>query len=105
MYEYEIFSIVSSARLWGSVILAGKRGSRRHSTTSFSESVVVAGTSYQISVSNVRSFSILQSGEGSTSFNNDNSANFSGEKSTMKISGVSIFLTIREKTLNQISYS
>ena len=30
--------------------------------------------------SNVRSFGILQSGEGSTSFNNDNSANFPGEK-------------------------
>ena len=29
------------------VILAGKRDSRRHSTTSFSEGVVVAGTSYQ----------------------------------------------------------
>ena len=101
MYEYEIFSIVSNARLWGSVILAGKRGSRRHSTTSFSESVVEAGTTYQL----LRSFSILQSGEGSTSFNNDNSANFSGEKSTMKISGVSTFLTIPEKTLNQISYS
>ena len=28
--------------------MAGKRGSRRHSTTSFSESVVVAGTSYQM---------------------------------------------------------
>ena len=27
-------------------ILAGKRGSSRHSTTSFSENVVVAGTSY-----------------------------------------------------------
>ena len=48
-YEYEIFSIVSSARAWGSVILAGKLGSRRHSTTSVSESVyVVAGTSYQM---------------------------------------------------------
>ena len=47
-YEYEIFSILSSARAWTSVILAGKRGSRRHSTTSFSESVVVAGTSYQM---------------------------------------------------------
>ena len=43
-YDYEI-SIVSSARALGSVILAGKPGSRRHSTTSFSESVVVAGTS------------------------------------------------------------
>ena len=48
MYEYEIFSIVSNARLRGSVILAGKRASRRHSTTSFSESVVEAGTTYQM---------------------------------------------------------
>ena len=30
------------------VILGGKRDSRRHSTTSFSENVVVAGTSYQM---------------------------------------------------------
>ena len=55
--------------------------------------------------SGVRSFSILQSGEGSTSFNNDNSANFSGEKKyNEEFRGV-YFLTIREKTLNQISYS
>ena len=31
-----------------SVILAGKRGSRRHSTTSFSENVEVEETSYQM---------------------------------------------------------
>jgi len=31
------------------VILAGKREGRRHFTTSFSENVIVAGTSYQIS--------------------------------------------------------
>ena len=31
-----------------SVILAGKRGSRRHSTTSFSENVVLAEASYQM---------------------------------------------------------
>ena len=31
-------------------------------------------------LSNVRNFSILQSGEVISSFNNDNSANFSGEK-------------------------
>ena len=31
-----------------SVILAGKRGSRRQCSASFSESVVVAGTSYQM---------------------------------------------------------
>ena len=32
-YEYEIFSVLSSAHAWASVILAGKRDSRRHSTT------------------------------------------------------------------------
>ena len=42
-------------------------------------------------LSNVRSFSILQSGEGATFFNNDSSANFSVKKSTMKNSVVSIF--------------
>ena len=48
-YEYKIFSVVlSSALAWTNVILAGKRDSRRHATTSFSENVVVAGTSYQI---------------------------------------------------------
>ena len=39
---------LSSARRWTSVILAGKRDSRRHSTTSFSENVVMAETSYQM---------------------------------------------------------
>ena len=47
-YEYEIFSILSVAQAWTNVILAGKRDNRRHSTTSFSEEVVVAGTSYQV---------------------------------------------------------
>ena len=47
-YEYEIFSMLSIARAWTSVILAGKRDSRHHSTTSFSENVVMAGTSYQM---------------------------------------------------------
>ena len=51
-YEHEIVSVLSSARAWASVSLAGKRDShsrsRSHSTTSFSDSVVVAGTSYQI---------------------------------------------------------
>ena len=36
-YEYEIFSIPSRARVWASVILAGKRDSRRHSTTWYSK--------------------------------------------------------------------
>ena len=47
-YEYEIFSLSSSARAWTSVILGGKRGSRRRSTTSYIASVVVAGTSHQM---------------------------------------------------------
>ena len=81
---YEIFSIVSSARASGRVILAGKRGSRRQSTT--------RGRSGGNKLSDVRSFIILLSEEGLTFFNNDNSTNFSGEKkSTMKNSGVSIF--------------
>ena len=48
VYEDEISSVPSSARAWTSFILAGKRGSRRHSTMSFSENVVVAETSYQM---------------------------------------------------------
>ena len=39
-YEYEIFSILSIARMWTSVILAGKRDSSRHSTTSSGANVV-----------------------------------------------------------------
>ena len=46
--EYEIFLEINSARAWTSVILAGKQGSRRHSTMSFSENVEVAETSYQM---------------------------------------------------------
>ena len=41
---------------------------------SFSENVVVTETS----LSAIRSFIILRSGKGLTSFNEDNSANFSG---------------------------
>ena len=49
-------------------------------------------------LSNVWNFSILQSREGSNSFNNDNSANFPGEKKyNGEFRGV-YFLTIREKT-------
>ena len=45
-HENEVFSMLSSARARTNVILAGRCGSRRQSTTSFSENVVVAGTSY-----------------------------------------------------------
>ena len=48
-YEYEVFLILSGVRAWASVILVGKRGSRRHSTTSFRANVVVAKTRYQMS--------------------------------------------------------
>ena len=79
--------------------MAGKRGSRRHATTRFNKSVVAARTS---KLTNVRSFRILESGKSSTSFNNDNSSNFSGEKKyNEEFRGV-YFLGIREKTLNQI---
>ena len=44
----EIFSVLNSAWAWASVILAGKGDSRRHSTTGFSENVVVTGTSLVI---------------------------------------------------------
>ena len=76
--------------------MTGKRGSRRHSTTIGGVNVVVTGTSYQM-------LEVLRSGERVTSFNHDNSDNFSGEKSRMKNSGVTIFLRYAKKTLNQIS--
>ena len=47
-YKYEIFSILSIAHAWTSVILAGKRDSRRHSSQGFSENVVLTGTSFQM---------------------------------------------------------
>ena len=67
---------ISSARTSTSVISAGKCETRRHSTTNFSENIAVAQTSYR----KVRSFIILRSGKGLTSFNKNNRANFSGEK-------------------------
>ena len=48
MLWLEIFSILSGAQGWTSVILVGKRDSLRHSATSFSENVVVTETSYQM---------------------------------------------------------
>ena len=44
-YEYAIFSILSIARRWTG-ILAGKRDSRRHSTTGFSVNAKVEEKSY-----------------------------------------------------------
>ena len=66
--------------------------------------ILLRGLVREGKLSNVRNFSILRSGEVFSSFKNDNSANFSGEKKyNEEFRGV-YFLTIREKTLNQISY-
>ena len=58
------------------MILAGKRDGRRHSTMIFSGNVVVA----ENKLSNVTSVTIMRSGAGLTSSNEDSRANFSGEK-------------------------
>jgi len=50
--------------------------------------LLMGETNYQM----LKVLLFLRSGEGLTSSNKDNSANFSGEKSTMKHSGVSTFL-------------
>ena len=47
-YENEIFSTLSGARARTNIILAGKCDRHCHSSTSFSENVVVAKTSYQM---------------------------------------------------------
>ena len=49
-YDYEnvICSKLSSARARTSLILAGKQDCRRHSTTSFSDNVVVTETIYKV---------------------------------------------------------
>ena len=79
--------MVSIARAGGSVILEGKRGSRRHSTASFSESVVVAETSYQML--EVLPFCNLERAQPSSI--TITVLTFLVKKSTIKNSGVSIF--------------
>ena len=58
--------MLSSARARARVILVGKHDSRRHSTTSFAENVVVTKTSYQIFEAK---FYYFRSGEGLNSLN------------------------------------
>ena len=48
VYKDEIFSILSIARVWTSVVLAGKHDGRRNSSAGFSKNVIVAETSYQM---------------------------------------------------------
>ena len=77
---YYVVSARKPASFWRENVVAD-------STTSFSENVEVAKTSYQI----VRSFITLRSGESVTSFAKVNGANFLVKNGNMKLSGESIF--------------
>ena len=91
-YEYETLSVLS-ARTRTSVILAGKRGSRRHSTTSFSENVMLADTSDKVlEVLLFCGWEIAY-----PPFNQDNSVLFRRKGCTMKQCGVSIIWEYAKK--------
>ena len=75
------------------VTLAGKRGSRRHSTTSFGESVVEAGTSYQ--KLEVSAFCYRERAQPPSIM--ITLLTFLVKKSTMKNSGESIFRQYAKK--------
>ena len=88
-----IFSMLRGASVYTSVILAGKRDSRRHSTTRFSENVA----------DKWRSFIILRSGEDLTSFNKDNCSDVSSKKRWNEAFRECLFfLRICENTSNVI---
>ena len=99
-YKYEIFSILSIEHMRTNIILVGKCDSHRHSTMGFSKNVVVAGTSYQV-------LSFWERDRASPSLTKITVLKlFWWIKSTMKLSGKSIFWEYDcEKTLSQISYS
>ena len=69
------------------VILAGRRDSRRHSTTAFGGNIVMAKTTYQML--EILSFSDRE--RASPSSTEIIVLTFVVKKSTMKLSGVSIF--------------
>ena len=81
------WSVLSSARARTNVILAGKSDSRCKSTTSFSENVVVAKTRQQML--GILSFSDRE--RALPSSKEMSVLTFVVKKSTMKLSGVSIF--------------
>ena len=87
--------------MWTSVILAGKRGSRRQSTDEFLRECCSGGNK----LSNVITFIFLPLGEVLISINTDNSCNFSGAKKVQWSFPGCLFFIIREKTLIQISSS
>ena len=68
-------------------ILAGKRDSRRHSVMSFSENVVVAETSYQM----LEIISFCKRERAKPPSIRITVLTFLEQKSTMQLSGVSIF--------------
>ena len=78
-----MFSILSCARVRTNVILAEKCDSHRHSSTSFSENVVVARTSYHML--EILSFSDR---ERAFSFKGNKRSNFRGEKEYDAFRGV-----------------
>ena len=94
MYENDFFSILSSARARTNVILAGKRGSRRHSTMSFSENVVLAKTSYQI----LEVLSFCNRERAKPSPIKTTALIFEVENIKMKLSGLNIFRQYAKKT-------
>ena len=77
-------------------LLSLKHDSRPHSTPCFHENVVVAETSF-VSCQMLGDFISLRSGEGLTSFNETNRANFSGKKNRNEAFRGVDFLRIREK--------
>ena len=79
-------------------MLVGKRDSRRHSTTGFSENVVVAGTSYQLL--EVLSFCYRESAKPSPI--KVNSLIFQVKKSTIKLSRLLFEITRKNLKLNPV---
>ena len=84
----------SRARAWTSVILAGKRDSRRESTMGFWREC----DSEENKSSAVRRFMILCSGKGLISFNKDNRVTSLVKKKYNKAFGGVDFLRIRQKS-------
>ena len=86
-YESEIFSILSTAHARNDVILAGKCGSRRQSITSFSENVVVAK---QV-IKRLEFYHLVSDRERALPpLTEISELTFVVQKSTMKLSGMSI---------------
>ena len=87
---------LSCARARTSVILAGKCDSRRHSTTNFSENVVVAKTSYQM----LRILLLSDRERASPPFNGNKRTNFCGERKQNEAFHSFYFQVTGEKTSN-----